>query len=280
MRSFLKQFLSSMALFPQVMSRINCCVHTMIFHDFFFPGVMQAIKDNGIVSYFGKSWKHLGMGFPNLWGLDSPHAGGNNILRVSWQRSRAQCPKGSEEDRVGEEQRGEQEASSDNASDSLASASLAGAVSEVTRSLHPVGQPASKLWSANKRYQTMNDLLTFYPTHPEALLVRLKDKFISHDEMHHESINLRSIADHQSAATFKSEWQESRLVLALRDFLVAENARGAVVPDFEPPPGSERLSFASLVEFPTSENKKGAAADKDTTSSEKTMKRAIYAVTK
>eukprot|EP00392_Amoebophrya_sp_AT5.2_P001637 g1639.t1 len=41
-----------------VLAKISCCVHTMAFHDFYFPGVAKAIEDAGVWKYFGKSWNH------------------------------------------------------------------------------------------------------------------------------------------------------------------------------------------------------------------------------
>ena len=79
-----------------VLAKVVCCVHTVVFHDFTYAGVMRAVKDAGVVDYFGARWKLLGGASNGLfagWRED----GASNGLFAGWREDVGEGRSSSEE---------------------------------------------------------------------------------------------------------------------------------------------------------------------------------------
>ncbi len=178
-----------------VLGKISCCIHTIGFHDFYFPGVMNAIEKTGLVKYFGKRWKHLGAGFPNSWRPSRNHHGRSLNLPDSMNEKSeqhqievhsskhfldhmldpysAQCPAEgfsdlSEGSSVGRPSSGVSSPVMEMKSLNQQQTTTRSSSSTYTPWVHRKHRPA-----------TYSPKFTFYPTHPEGLLVELKDKFVT-----------------------------------------------------------------------------------------------------
>ncbi|CAD7931381.1 unnamed protein product [Amoebophrya sp. A25] len=206
-----------------VLAKIHCCVHTIAFHDFSFPGVMRAIEDSGVVKYYGKRWKHLGWGFPNNWrpnmriqrtkgsmskGLEQEDEDEHFTDAMSKAFTK-QCPAVSSPAEVGGTETTSARSTSTtkkvikrpsarglnlpdkelsvayahqikhNSSSSSSAITPPGTASSSSARI-PSGAEVEMPWvSMAQNQQQWASLTAYFPTHPEGLLVELKDKFVA-----------------------------------------------------------------------------------------------------
>ena len=183
-----------------ILTKVRCCVHSIIFHDFFFPGVMQAISANGLTDYFGKSWKHLGWGSDG-WGMRKKKIlrreklieKYRNIESVREAYDKAEgtpwasmAVRDDEEDYIDDndeegilEKKGAGENFSSNKNDIVENIKY-----RKGHRLTAIENNGQHLWWTSKA----SNFVHFLPTHPEALLIKLKPEFVSYEARFEEEL--------------------------------------------------------------------------------------------
>ncbi|CAD7944872.1 unnamed protein product [Amoebophrya sp. A120] len=223
-----------------VLSKLACCVHTLIFHDFYFPGVMQAIKDTGLTSFFAAKWKHIGSGFPHNWGendaahmLQCPPAAENDDQNVekqeeppltAHQQPQVQKTRWEAEFQpkldeylsgTGWEQQGPEENE------------VVGTTGVKTRP-PPFPSSSTRPWvhREGRMLSAARPEAAFFPTHPEGLLVELKPQFVSKEwfaesENKLQIVDKKNIKQHSSSSTNMMNNDANNINIYLRERLFA-----------------------------------------------------------
>eukprot|EP00392_Amoebophrya_sp_AT5.2_P018454 g18994.t1 len=154
-----------------VLAKIPCCVHTLAFHDYYFPGVMQAVRDSHLVDFFGERWKHLGFGADGgVWEWQEG-------VRRRWHEGTCDDVAGGSAGGV----RGKRSAEKTEEENRWSrSATGLGDEDDDTTAQNRSRKLNRHLWLYRDRALGLNRPPGgFFPTHPEGLLIELKKEFVS-----------------------------------------------------------------------------------------------------